>query len=96
MKVGVDSATLKAKVEKDTGDAATTDGGAAKTYEPSRLDKRVQDFVSFINDKKLMEKSMVQVGYDVKKLPLGQLSDQTVHDGYKTLRAIEDVFQAVS
>ena len=33
-----------------------------------------------------MEKSMVQVGYDVKKLPLGQLSDETVKDGYKILR----------
>lgn len=70
--------------------------GGAKQYEPSRLDQQVQELISFINDQKLMEKSMVQVGYDVKKLPLGQLSDQTVQAGYKTLRQIEDIFQAIA
>jgi hypothetical protein len=67
MKVGADSEVVKATVEKDAGSADEAD----KKYEPSKLDKRVQDFVNFINDKKLMEKSMTQVGYDVKKLPLG-------------------------
>ena len=39
---------------------------------------------------------MVQVGYDVKKLPLGQLSDDTVLAGYKTLNEIDDIFKLVS
>jgi len=94
MKVGADATTVKANVEKDS-DESTTNGATAQ-YEPSRLDGRVQELISFINDQKLMEKSMVQVGYDVKKLPLGQLSDQTVQAGYKTLREIENIFQAIT
>ena len=39
---------------------------------------------------------MVKVGYDVKKLPLGQLSDETVRDGYKTLTALADIFKDIA
>jgi len=38
-----------------------------------------------------MEKAVADVGYDVKKLPLGQLSDDTVKEAYKYLREIEDI-----
>ncbi len=34
---------------------------------------------------------MVSIGYDVKKMPLGELSKETVLKGYKILRSIEDV-----
>jgi hypothetical protein len=40
-----------------------------------------------------MEKSVADVGYDVKKLPLGQLSDDTVKNGYEQLRAIEQTLK---
>jgi len=39
----------------------------------------------------LIEQSVVQIGYDVKRLPLGQLSKETVLEGYKYLREIEKV-----
>jgi len=35
------------------------------------------------------------VGYDVAKLPLGQLSDDTVKEGYKCLRAIETILNQI-
>ncbi len=38
---------------------------------PSRLDTNVQDFVQLIFNKKLMEESVVKIGFDVKKMPLG-------------------------
>jgi hypothetical protein len=38
-----------------------------------------------------MEKAVVAVGFDPKKLPLGSLSDETVKEGYKYLREIEAV-----
>lgn len=34
---------------------------------------------------------MTNVGYDVNKLPLGELSEETVKAGYKVLRELEDV-----
>lgn len=38
-----------------------------------------------------MEKAVVAVGFDPKKLPLGSLSDETVKEGYKYLREIDAV-----
>ena len=37
-----------------------------------------------------MAKSVVAVGYDVNKMPLGELSKVTVMHGYRVLRSIED------
>jgi poly [ADP-ribose] polymerase 2/3/4 len=49
---------------------------------PSKLDANVQSFVELIFNKKLMEDSVIKIGYDVKKMPLGQLSKETVLKGY--------------
>jgi hypothetical protein len=45
--------------------------------------------VQVIFNKKLMEESVVKIGYDIKRLPLGELSAETVLEGYKILRNIE-------
>ncbi len=39
-----------------------------------------------------MENSVMKFGYDVKKMPIGVLSKETVIEGYRILRSIEDVF----
>lgn len=57
----------------------------------SKLDGSLQELVSLIFDMKLMEQSVVKVGYDPKRLPLGQLDRETVMEGYKYLREIEKV-----
>lgn len=38
-----------------------------------------------------MEKSVVEVGYDAKKLPLGKLSKDTIKSGYSVLKELEQV-----
>lgn len=70
-------------------------GKTAESYPESKLDKRIQRLLAFINDRNLMEKSVTQVGYDIQKLPLGQLSDETVKDGYKSLRQIENILMKI-
>ena len=55
----------------------------------SKLDESVADFVKMIFNKKMMEESVVKIGYDIKRLPLGELSSETVLEGYKILRNIE-------
>ena len=87
MKMGKD-VSVKTEVEKAEG------SNLVSKYAPSKLNKSVQELIQFINDKALMEKSMVQVGYDVKKLPLGHLSDATVLAGYKVLQEIDLVLSA--
>lgn len=58
----------------------------ASTYLPSKLDASVQALVDFIFDKKLMEESVAKAGIDLKRMPLGELSQATVVKGYSILR----------
>ena len=41
----------------------------------------------------MMETSMVSVNVDVKKMPLGELSKETVLQGYKILRDLEQAIK---
>lgn len=43
-----------------------------------------------------MEASVVNIGYDVKKMPLGELQKETVIKGYQILKNIEAVLQGTS
>ena len=54
------------KVQKDTN------------IPDSMLSEGLQKLVNFFFDKKMMETSMVSVNVDVKKMPLGELSKETV------------------
>jgi hypothetical protein len=47
--------------------------------------------MNFITDKAAMEKSLVDVGYDIKKLPLNKLSKDTFNQAYKVLEDIQKV-----
>ena len=40
---------------------------------------------------KLIKQSIVSIGYDADRLPLGQLDKETVMEGYRYLREIEQV-----
>lgn len=40
-----------------------------------------------------MEESMEKIGYDVKRLPLGKLSNETVKEGFKALNEISEVLK---
>ena len=58
-------------------------------YAPSKLHPQVQDFVKLIYNKNLMELAVAANGYDIKKLPLGDLSAETIQKGYEVLSEIE-------
>ena len=57
-----------------------------RDVEPSKLSSQVQTLIKFFFDKALMESSIVSVNVDVRKMPLGQLSKETVLIGYQILR----------
>ena len=86
-------------IERDYGDAdppapapAPSAGGAGSSAElkpaVSKLDKRVQDFVSQIADIKMMEHHMREIGFDPAKMPLGKLKKSSVMQGYKVLQEL--------
>lgn len=49
-----------------------------------------------IYNKDLMTKLMVSQGYDPAKLPLGELSDETIKQGFACLKEIEDIINSKS
>lgn len=81
---------LGAKVE------AKDESTNSKDFAPSKLDSSVQDFVKLIYNKELMEQAVAANGYDVKKLPLGDLSKETIQQGYQALSEIEKVLSKKS
>ena len=64
MKLGDDNEALKPQVKKVKCEFAN-----------SKLPDSVQELMKFIYDTNLINKTVEQSGYDIKKLPLGQLSD---------------------
>jgi len=62
----------------------------------SKLQEGVLDLIKFIFDIKLIEKSIVTVGYDIKKLPLGSLASAHLLKGYHYLKEIEKVLNKKS
>lgn len=76
MKLGNSNSSVKAEITKEDN---------SDEFEKSTLPSATQQLMNFIFDKNLMEKTMADAGYDVKKLPLGQLSDETVKQGYHFL-----------
>lgn len=76
---------------KSKGAGKAQAGAAGKAEVPkSALDPRVQDLVSLICDVNMMQRDMVEIGYDAQKMPLGQLSDATIREGYAALKAISE------
>ena len=64
MKLGDDNDPVKPQIQKVQSDYAT-----------SKLPDSVQELMKFIYDTQLINKTLELSEYDVKKLPLGQLSD---------------------
>lgn len=57
----------------------------------SKLDHDVEDLIKLIFNMKLMQRQMMEIGYDAKKMPLGKLSKNTIKQGYEVLKQISDV-----
>lgn len=72
-------------MDEDSDDELAQDNERAECT----LEKSIKKLVQFISDKRLMEESMLKVGYDTKKLPLGKLSAETVKKGFETLNKID-------
>jgi poly [ADP-ribose] polymerase len=78
-------------IERDYSvDDATEDAPEQKSFSvpDSKLPLPVQDLVKLICDVKMMTQSMIELGYDAEKLPLGKLSVNHVQKGYAALSEI--------
>eukprot|EP00742_Colponemidia_sp_Colp-10_P000975 GILJ01001057.1.p1 GENE.GILJ01001057.1~~GILJ01001057.1.p1 ORF type:complete len:855 (-),score=177.28 GILJ01001057.1:120-2531(-) len=67
---------------------------ADKPEVESKLHPRVKNLVELICDLRMMKNQMVEIGYDVKKMPLGKISKRMIQQGYEVLKEIESVLTA--
>lgn len=84
---------IKMAAKKDDASAKNTAAEEEK-IEESTLPPTVQTLVQFFFDQKLMTKSMESSNVDLQKMPLGQLSKETVLEGYKILRDLESAIES--
>ncbi|OMJ74000.1 hypothetical protein SteCoe_23903 [Stentor coeruleus] len=65
--------------------------GKKKTEEvKSKLNQNVSDLVNLIFDLKSINRTLAEIGYDSKKMPLGKLSTVTIKQGLEVLKTIEN------
>ena len=58
-------------------------------FEDSKLESRLKALMDFITDNKAIEKTLIDSGYDVKKLPIEKLSESMLKQGYVILNEIQ-------
>ena len=54
----------------------------------STLDKRLSELIKLLFDVKIVQKTLVEIGYDANKLPLGKLSQKNIEKAYTILKQI--------
>ncbi len=73
------------------GPNGTEDADDTRDEAPSKLDKRLQAFISLIFDREQMRQVMQEFSLDMDKMPLGQLREAQVKEGMSVLKDIEAV-----
>lgn len=54
----------------------------------SKLDARVSEMIKLLFDVKIIQQTLTEIGYDVKKMPLGKLSQKNIDRAYAVLKQI--------
>ena len=64
---------------------------AVPEFADSTLAPEVKKLLEFITDTKAMKQTMIDQGIDLEKLPLGNLSEETIKQGFKYLCEIDAI-----
>ena len=75
----------------DTSKSKGPEPKRKKTIMESELDKKIQNLIEMICNKKIMEETLKALKFDVDKAPLGKLTADQIKAGYKALSKIADV-----
>ena len=63
-------------------------------YADSKIPKEIKDLMDFVFDFDMIKASAVKIGFDVQRMPLGQLSADQVNRGIAILKQIEQVIDS--
>lgn len=75
----------------DDDDDKKQGNGEKKEVAESTLEKPVQNLMKFIFNPHHFMSTMAAMSYDVEKLPLGKLSERTLHNGYQILNDLSEL-----
>lgn len=90
---------LERNYEEDDEEAEKEKENKAVKKEPSenkpavesKLEKPIQDLMSFIFNQQHMNSALASMSYDAKKLPLGKLSERTLKAGFSVLKELAEL-----
>ncbi|KAI9005294.1 poly polymerase catalytic domain-containing protein [Gaertneriomyces semiglobifer] len=85
---------LEREFGDDDGDTAKgLDSAPPKSVKipDSQLEEPVQELIKLIFNMKMMTQTMVEIGYNADKMPLGKLTKANIQKGYNVLAEIADV-----
>lgn len=85
---------MEEKLKGIDADAAKLQSQTAKKFKPSALHPRVQNFMNLIFDHDMFKGAMASFDIDVKKMPLGQLSNAQVQKGFEVLDELRKAIKA--
>lgn len=66
------------------------DSTKLKEMPSSKLDKRLQSLIELICNVKTMQETLIEMEFDIRKMPLGKLTKSNIRKGYDILKRIED------
>ena len=75
----------EAKIKKSTNDDDNKNDDG--------LEKPLANLLRLVFDLKSFNQQMQNIGYDSDKIPLGQLSEEAIRDGYKCLNQLEKIIE---
>ena len=75
----------EAKIKKDINDEEDKNDDG--------LEKPLANLLRLVFDLKSFNQQMQNIGYDSDKIPLGQLSEEAIRDGYKCLNQLEKIIE---
>lgn len=86
---------LEIMYEEESKEEVKTEAKPKETKEApsSKLDRRLQDLMNLIFDLKNINRTLAEIGYDAKKMPLGKLSQNNIRQGLEVLKEIEAVLE---
>ncbi|TNN08103.1 Poly [ADP-ribose] polymerase 1 isoform 1 [Schistosoma japonicum] len=79
------------ELELDYNNSSKTDEIQTVSSIPSKLHPALQSLLKFICDIKSMEKAMAEFELDLRKMPLGKLSRNQIHEAYDILNSLSQL-----
>ena len=85
--------------EDGGGSGGNGGGGTAKKaaeikYAKATTTGATAEFVEFITDSDMFAKQLAELGVDTSKMPLGDITEETIDAGFKALLAVEEALKA--